>query len=338
MERDLFLHSLEERNFDCKAYPIIPPREEGFLDVSTLHKIFYAVYGNPNGVSVVVLHGGPGGGCDDTMVQFFDLNKWNVIMLDQRGAMRSEPFGCLEENTTQHLVNDIETLKMHLRINKWIVFGGSWGSSLALLYAQEYPDSCLGLILRGAWLAREQDYLHLFYGMGKFFPEAYKAVVQHIPEKERNDLFLAYYRRIFDSDSKVRLTAAQTFMRFDAICSTYQLNPSFVEEMMKNDKAVLGVTKIFFHYAKNNFFLEADQILSRMEKIAHLPAVIVQGRYDIVCPPEIAYSLYENWSGSNLWIIPNGGHSDDEPPMVAGLVAATDLFAKHLTRTPTDQS
>lgn len=325
----LFSHALEEKIFHHPSYPIVSPRADGFLQVSNVHRLFYALYGNPNGIPVVILHGGPGGGCDDTMVQFFDLSKWNIIMFDQRGAMRSEPFCCLEDNTSQHLVSDIEALKLHLGISKWLVFGGSWGSSLSLLYAEEHPDSCLGLILRGAWLAREQDYLHLFYGMGKFFPEAYQAVIQYIPEAERDDLFSAYHSRVFDPNPEVHLPAAETFMRFDAICSTFLPNPTAVEEMMKNDKIVLGVTRIFFHYAKNNFFLESDQILSRMSKIAHLPAIIVQGRYDVVCPPEIAHSIYKNWNSCNLWLIPNGGHSDDEAPMVSALASATDLFISH---------
>ncbi len=326
----LLSHFIEEKFFDDQAYPIVKSRVEGYLQVSNLHKLFYAIYGNPNGIPVVILHGGPGGGCDDTMVQFFDLSKWNVIMFDQRGAMRSEPFGCLEENTPQDLVNDIELIKNHLKIKKWVVFGGSWGSSLSLLYAQKYPASCLGLILRGVWLAREQDYLHLFYGMGKIFPEAYEAVVQHIPEEERSDLFSAYCHRIFDPNPDIHLSAARIFMRFDAICSTHCPNPSFIEEVMKNDKLVLGVMRIFFHYAKNKFFLEKNQILSNMQKIAHLPSILVQGRYDAVCFPEIAYSLYQNWKGSNLWMIPNGGHSDDEPPMMSALVAATNLFIKNM--------
>lgn len=323
-------HALEERAFHHSAYPITKPRSEGFLPVSNEHRLFYALYGNPNGIPVVILHGGPGGGCDDTMVQFFDLNRWNVVMFDQRGAMRSEPFACLEDNTPQHLVNDIETLKNALGIKQWMVFGGSWGSSLALLYAQEYPDSCLGLILRGVWLAREQDYMHLFYGMGKIFPESYAEVTQHIPEEERGDLFSAYYSRIFDLNPEIHLPAARTFMKFDAICTTFAPNKAFVEELIKNDKIVLGVMRIFFYYARHQFFLEPDQILSRMHRMEHLPAIIVQGRYDVVCFPEIAYHLYQKWRNSHLWIIPDGGHSDDEPSMLAALVEATNLFAHFL--------
>ena len=179
----VFSHSCEEQFFNDSLYPSVKAREEGLLKVSNLHTLFYAVYGNPSGIPVVILHGGPGGGCDDSMAQFFDPNRWNIIMFDQRGAMRSEPFGCLEENSTQHLISDIESLRKHLGIEKWMVFGGSWGSSLGLLYGQEHPDRCIGFVLRGIWFARESDWLHLFYGMGKIFPEAYAPLINHIPEE-----------------------------------------------------------------------------------------------------------------------------------------------------------
>lgn len=327
-----FSHALEEKNFHHQAYPIVKPREEGLLPVSDIHTLFYAAYGNPKGIPVVLLHGGPGGGCDDTMVQFFDLDKWHVIMFDQRGAMRSEPFLCLEENTPQHLVNDIQALKNHFGIDKWLVFGGSWGSMLAMLYAQEHPDSCLGLILRGVWLAREQDYLHLFYGMGRTFPEKYTEVVDYIPKEERGDLFAAYYRRVFDPDPTVHLPAAHTFMRFDAACLTFAPRPALLEELKKQDQAVMSVMRIFFHYAKHQFFLEPDQILSNMHRLEHLPAIIVQGRYDVICPPDIAYSIYQKWPKSDLWIIPNGGHTDDEPSMLAAVVEAANRFAQMLEK------
>ncbi len=325
-----FPHSHEEIFFNKSVYPIVKAREEGFLKVTDVHSIFYAIYGNPNGIPVVILHGGPGGGCSDAMVESFDLTKWNVVMFDQRGAMRSKPFGSMEENTPQHSVADIEALRNHLGIKQWIVFGGSWGSSLALLYGQEHLNSCLGFILRGIWLVREPDYLHLFYGMGKIFPEAHQSMINHIPEEERDDLLLAYHRRVFDSDPEVQLSAARAFMKFDAICATQLPNPKFVEAMLQNDKLVLGVMRTFCHYAKNGFFLDRNQILSNMEKIAHLPAIIIQGRYDAICLPEMAYSLHQNWPNSMLWMIPDGGHSAANPSVARALVAATDLFAEKI--------
>jgi len=325
-----FPHSQELGSFDKPVYPTVKAREEGFLKVSDLHSIFYSVYGNPSGIPVVILHGGPGGGCSDTMVQSFDLTKWNVIMFDQRGAMRSEPFGCMEENSPQHSVSDIEALRKHFGITQWLVFGGSWGSSLAVLYGQAHPEACLGFVLRGVWIVNEPGYLHLFYGMGKIFPESYQSMVSHIPEEERDDLLSAFHRRVFDSDPEVQLAAARAFMRFDAICATHLPNPKFVEGMVQNDKLVLGVMKTFCHYAKNRFFLRENQMLSDMDKIAHLPAIMVHGRYDAICLPENAYSLHKAWTNSMLWMIPDGGHSPSDQSMGRALVAATDLFAEKL--------
>jgi proline iminopeptidase len=322
-------HSIEEVCFDHPLYPVVQPREEGYLKVSGTHSLFYAVYGNPQGIPVVVLHGGPGAGCSDAFTRHFDLKKWNVIMFDQRGAMRSKPFGCMEENTPQHSMEDIEALRRHLRVDKWIVFGGSWGTTLAVLYGQKYPESCLGFILRGIFLGREQDYLHLFYGMGKVFPEAYEPVVNYIPQEERHDLLGAYYRRIMDPNPEISLEAARVFMRFDMICSTQLPNPEAVEGFLQNDKYILGIVKTFLHYAMNHFFLEPNQILTHMHKIKHLPAIIVHGRWDAICLPSMAYDLYQRWDNSMAWIVTQGGHSSYDPAIAAALAKATDFFAEN---------
>lgn len=321
-----FPHSHQDVFFNTSPYPSSKPRKEGLLKVSDLHSIYYSLYGNPNGIPLVVLHGGPGGGCSDVMTESFDLTKWNVVMFDQRGAMRSEPFGCMEENTSQDLVEDIEKLRKHLKIDKWVVFGGSWGSCLALLYGQTHPKSCIAFILRGVFLAREADYKHLFYEMGKIFPEAYQVVLDYIPESERDDLIDAYHQRLFDSDVQVQLSAARTFMKFDLICSTLLPNPKPIETWLKNDKLILGVAKAFCDYAKHDFYLKPNQILSEMDKIADLPAIIVQGRYDAICLPEMAYLVHKNWSNSMLWMLPDSGHSSRDPAMAKALVAATDLI------------
>lgn len=326
----VFPNSYEEKLCDTLPYSTTKPNETGFLKVSNLHSIFYALYGNPQGIPVVILHGGPGCGCSDSMASSFDLTKWHVIMFDQRGAMRSEPFACMEENTPQHSISDIEKLRKYLGIDQWMVFGGSWGSSLALLYGQAHPNSCMGFILRGIWLCRELDYLHLFYGMGKVFPEAYQTLLDHIPRQEHGDLLAAYHRRVFDPNIEVQLSAARTFMTFDAICATHLPSSNFVSAM-SDDKLALSITKAFCHYAKNHFFLEPNQILSNMDKIAHLPAIIVHGRYDAICLPEMAYSLRTNWPNSVLWMIPDGGHSPNELPMAKALVQAADLFCKRLS-------
>lgn len=320
----------EEVCFDYSLYPISLPREEGFLEVSQIHTLYYATYGNPEGKPVIVLHGGPGAGCSDSLTQFFDLQHWNVIMFDQRGAMRSIPFCCMEENNSQHLISDIEALRRHLEIDKWVIFGGSWGSTLALLYGQEYPENCLGFILRGIFLGRKQDYLHLFYGMGKVFPEAYDQFLHYIPEDERSDLFLAYYRRVFDLDPEVHMPAARTFIRFNMTCATHLPNPTGVEKIVQNDRLVLSLTRAFFHYSKHEFFIEPNQILSRMKRLAHLPAIIVHGRWDAIDLPEMAYSLHKNWDNSKLWIVTEGGHSANDPAIAAALAKATDTLAQEV--------
>ncbi len=326
----VFPHSYEEIDIEHSLYPVTQPREQGYLQVSSLHTLFYAVYGNPKGVPVVVLHGGPGAGCSDILSRFFDLKKWNVIMFDQRGAMRSEPFCCMEENSPQHSVADIEALRKHLGIAKWVVFGGSWGSTLAVLYGQEHAEHCIGFILRGVFLGREQDYLHLLYGMGKIFPEAYKPFLNYIPEEERSDLLSAYYRRIMDPNPDVHMEAARVFMEFDAVSSTHAPNPEEVKKVIQNDRFSLSITRPFLHYSVNRFFLEPNQILSRMDKIAHLPAIIINGRWDAVTLPEMAFSLHQSWPSSILWISPQGGHSSNDPSIAKALAKASDLFIEKM--------
>ncbi len=305
-------------------YPVSQSREEGTLKVSSLHTLHYALYGNPQGMPVIVLHGGPGYGCTDSISRFFDPERWNVVMFDQRGAMRSQPLGCMEENSTQHSIQDIETLRKHLHIDRWFVFGGSWGSTLALLYGQEFPERCLGFILRGIFLARRADYLHLFQGMGKIFPEAYERLVQAIPEEERRDLFEAYYRRIFDSNPEIQRQAMREFMLYDTICATHLPQPEMIEAIQRNDSIAFSTSKAFFHYCKHDFFIEPNQILSRMDRISHLPSIIVHGRWDAICLPDMAFSLHRTWNNSLLWMIDDGGHSSNDPAIAQALATATD--------------
>lgn len=327
-----FSHSHEEVSFEHPLYPVTQARLEGVLKVSEKHTLHYALYGNPKGIPVVVLHGGPGAGCSDSMSRFFDLNVWNVVMFDQRGAMRSVPFCCMEENSSQHSIHDIETLRTHLGIDKWMVFGGSWGSALALLYGQEHPESCTGFILRGVFLGREQDTLNVLYGMGKIFPEAYVPFFDYIPEEERGDLLSAYHRRIFDPDPNVHLPAARVFMRYDSICSTHLPASSAVEEVVKNDRLILSMTRAFLHFAKNDFFIEPNQILSCMHMIEHLPAIIVHGRWDAIDLPEQAFSLHQKWNNSKLWMVSQGGHSANDPAIASALAQATDFFVEEIKR------
>ena len=322
-------HSHKEICIDHPLYTISQEREQGYLKVSEKHELFYSVYGNPKGIPVVILHGGPGAGCSDVLSRFFDLNLWNVVMFDQRGAMQSKPFGCMEENTPQHSIEDIEALRKHLGIEKWVVFGGSWGSCLGLLYGQKYPERCTGFILRGIYLAREQDYLYILHGMGKVFPEAYDSFLHYIPVEERHDLLSAYYRRIMDPDPDIHLQAARAFICF-TICSWYIHNPEEVETFLQNDTLILSMAKPFLHYSMNRFFLEPNQVLDQMPAIAHLPAILIHGRLDSICLPDMAYSLYKKWDNSTLWMIAKGGHSANDPAIAAALAKATDLFAEKL--------
>lgn len=312
------------------TYPIAPPSKQGYLAVSDKHSLYYALYGNPEGIPVVVLHGGPGAGCDQSMTRFFDLDKWYVIMFDQRGAGRSTPRVCMEENTPQHSVADIEVLRNYLGIDQWAIFGGSWGSGLALLYGQNYPDKCLGFILRGIFLARPQDYTHLFYDMGKIFPEAYDPFFHYIPKEERHDLISAYYQRVMDPDPEVHMAAARAFMKYDVICSTHLPNQESVEKIVSNNALTLSIARACLYYSFHHFFLEPNQILSNMQRIAHIPSIIIHGRWDASCLPEAAYHLHKNWKNSTLWMIPDGGHSASDPAITQALTKATDLFIAEL--------
>jgi proline iminopeptidase len=322
------LPKYQEANIEHPLYPVTLPAQEGYLQVSSLHSLYYATYGNPSGIPVIVLHGGPGAGCSDAMTKYFDLSRWQVVMFDQRGAPRSKPFGCLEENSPQHSIEDIEALREHLGIEKWMVFGGSWGATLAVLYGQEHPDRCLGFVVRGICLAREQDWHHLFYGMGKIFPEAYDAFVKFIPEEERSDLPTAYLKRVMDPDPSIHMPAARAFAKFPTVAGNHSPDPTALEKLMTNDKIVLSMSKAFLFYCSKQFFLEPDQILSNMDKISHLPAIIIHGRWDAVCLPEMSFLLHQKWQNSSLWMIPSGGHSAHEEAIEKALAKATDAFAE----------
>ena len=300
------------------------------MPVSEVHSLFYATYGNPNGIPVVVLHGGPGEGCHDVFTRFFDLNRYFVVMFDQRGSMRSKPFASMHENAPEFSVDDIESLRKHLGIEKWLVMGGSWGSTLAILYGQNYPEHCVGFILKGVFLGREQDYLHLLYDMGKLFPKAYEAFLSHIPENEHSDLLSAYHKRIMHPDPEVHMPAARAFIEFDATCVHFSSNPLAVEKTLTNDPLVYCVSKTFFHYAMNKFFLENNQILSGMDKIKHLPAILIHGKYDAVTLPELSFQLHQKWDNSTLWMVPQGGHASSEPAVASAMATALDFFASLL--------
>lgn len=309
-------------------YPEAEYYQQGYLQVSKLHSLWYAQYGNPEGVPVITIHGGPGFGCAQEM-RFFDLKFYRVILLDQRGAKRSKPFGELTENTTQDLIADLEKLREHLKIDKWLIFGGSWGTTLSIAYGEAHPAKCLGFILRAVFLARKSDFEHIWYGMKDHFPETWNEFVNFLPLDEQNDLVVAYDKRLNDSDLNMQLAAARSFMKYDLTCAFAFQNKSF-EKILQDDDMVLNVSKIFVHYCKNNFYLELNQLLENCHQIKHLPSIIINGRFDVITRPFNAFELHQNWPGSKLVIVQDAGHSSLEPGIANALVEATEQMKKSI--------
>jgi len=312
-----------------ELYPPIEPYDQGFLPVSSLHTLYYEQCGNPEGKPVVFLHGGPGGGIEPLYRQYFDPRRWRVVLFDQRGCGRSRPYAELRENTTWDLVADIEKLRQHLGIERWFVFGGSWGSALALAYGQTHPNSCLGFILRGIFLLRSFE-IRWFYqeGASYLFPDAWQRYLEPIPPEERGDLLAAYYRRLNDPNPQVRLKAARAWAIWEASTSKLIPSPELVERFGQESFAET-LARLECHYFIHRGFLETeDQLLKGVERLRHLPAVIVQGRYDVVCPPLSAWELHQAWPEAEFHLIPDAGHSITEPGIRTALLAATDRFAQ----------
>ena len=309
-------------------YPEIEPYNTGRLRVSDLHTLYYEEVGNPHGKPAVFLHGGPGGGIDPSYRRFFDPAKYRVLLFDQRGCGKSEPHAVLEENTTQDLVADIERLREHLGIERWQVFGGSWGSTLALAYAETHAERVTELVLRGIFLLRKKE-IDWFYqrGAGILFPEAWQNFVAPIPEAERDDLLHAYHRRLTSTDEEVRLQAARAWSIWEASTSRLYYDPELVERSSGAEFAG-AFARIECHYFVNGGFMEEGRLLNDAGRIHNIPGVIVQGRYDVVCPVESAWELKQAWGDScELIVVPDAGHSAREPGIAAALVAATDRFA-----------
>lgn len=309
-------------------FPKIKPYNQGYLRVSKLHSIWHAEYGNPRGIPVVVVHGGPGFGCSDTDMRYFNPKHYRIILFDQRRAKRSKPFAEMKENTTQNLISDMEKLRKHLKVTKWLIFGGSWGSALSILYGQAYPKSCLGFILRGIFLGREAEYLQLWYGMQDIFPEAWDEFINFLPTNERNDLIKSYYKRVMDPNPKTHMPAAYAFIKYDVTCSTLKHDPKRINKVLKDKITVLGLSRTFIHYCTKKFFLEENQILKNLTKVSHLPAIIIHGRYDIICRPKSAYELHKNWPKSQLIFVQDAGHSTIEPGIVKAFIEATNAMKK----------
>jgi proline iminopeptidase len=308
-------------------FPPIEPLARGSLRADGLHQIYWETIGISHGTPVVFLHGGPGGGCSTLHRQFFDPALTYVTLFDQRGCNRSTPLGETRENTTQHLIEDIERLRKHLNIERWIVFGGSWGATLALAYGQAHPERCLGFVLRGVFLGSRAEIDWFTHGMGHFFPREEEAWLHALPASERDTPLASYLRRIMDEDPAIHLPAAQAWAQYEAACATL-LQRSTSGQMSGQSSFCLA--RLEAHYMAHDCFLEPEQLLKNIHRIAHLPAKIVQGRYDIICPPRNAYRLAAAWPAARLSIIEAAGHSAHESGIESALVFAMKQLQSEL--------
>ena len=311
-----------------ELYPPRQPYNEGKLKVSDLHTIHFEESGNPEGKPIVLLHGGPGGGCPPFYRQYFDPEKWRLVMFDQRGCGQSKPHAELQENTTWDLVNDIEKLREYLNIHQWVVFGGSWGSTLSLAYSQTHPDRCKGLILRGIFMLRQKE-IRWFYqeGASYIFPDAWEEYVKPIPINERDDLLTAYYQRLTSPDDQIRLEAARAWSIWEG--STSRLFPDLdLKQRFGIDAFAEAFARIECHYFINKGFIDPeDKLILNIDRIRKIPAVIVQGRYDVVCPMMSAWELHRAWPEAEFIVVADAGHSMSEPGIRTCLIEATDKFA-----------
>lgn len=314
-----------------ELFPALEPYASGRLKLDSRHSMYWEQSGNPDGLPVVFLHGGPGAGASPTHRRFFDPEQWRIIIFDQRGSGRSTPLADLVDNTTQHLVDDIEALRNHLGVERWLVFGGSWGSTLGLAYGQAHPERCLGFVLRGIFLCGEREVDWFLYGMRRVFPEAWRDFSTYLPERERGDLLAGYYRRLIDPSPTVHLPAARVWSRYEGACST--LLPNIETAMtFADDRVALGLARMEAHYFHHRIFLAENQLLDNINRIRHLPGVIIQGRYDMVCPIETADALHRAWPEARYQIVPDAGHSALEPGIRAALISATERLKIDLRR------
>jgi proline iminopeptidase len=310
-------------------YPPIEPYQIGYLPVAGGHELYWEESGNLKGRPVIFLHGGPGSGTEPSHRSFFNPSLYRIVLMDQRGCGKSRPHSSLHENTTWHLVADIEALRKHLQIDRWVVFGGSWGSTLSLAYAETHPDAVLALILRGIFLCRPFE-LHWFYQFGAhlLFPDAWERYLEFIPKDERHDLIQAYYRRLTDADPLVRKQAALAWSSWEGSALKLLPDSALLHEFTEEYHAD-AIARIECHYFIHKAFFQTDNwLLEQAHRLRHLPGVIVQGRYDIICPLISAWDLHKAWPKAELEIIPNAGHSASEPGITDALIRATDRFAR----------
>jgi len=313
-----------DQSLPFELYPAIEPYESGHVDVGDGHSIYYELCGNPKGQPVVFLHGGPGSGCSPEHRRFFDPRRYRILLFDQRGCGRSTPIASIQANTTQHLIRDIELFRTRLGVKKWVVFGGSWGSTLALAYAGAHPEACTALVLRGIWLCRRSDLQWWLYGVRTIFTEFWDEFAGYLPEAERGDILEGYFRRMVDPDPKVHMPAAANWKTYESRIAS--LIPKTGAEKPQTPNT-LAMSRIESHYMRNDVFLPENAILKSVARIRHVPGVIVHGRYDVICPAEGAVALSRAWPEAQLTMVPNAGHSAMEPGIRKALIAATDRFA-----------
>ena len=308
-------------------YPALEPFDHGHLEVDGHHRVYYEQCGNPDGKPVVFVHGGPGGGADEVYRRFFDPAAYRIVLFDQRGCKRSTPYASLRDNTTWHLVDDMERIRTHLGIERWQVFGGSWGSTLSLSYAQRHPDRVTELVLRGIFMLRRAELLWFYQeGASHLFPDAWEKYLEPIAEVERGDLMSAYYRRLTSDDEATRVAAAKAWSVWEGTTSLLYPDQKKIADTGADEFAV-AFARIECHYfVHGGFFETEDQLLRGVDRIRHVPAVIVQGRYDVVCPARSAWDLHRAWPEAELVIVDDAGHSALEPGIRSALVEATDRF------------
>jgi len=304
----------------------IQPYETGYLQVDDIHQIYWEQSGNPEGVPIVLMHGGPGAGTSPIQRQFFDPEYYRIIIFDQRGAGKSKPFASLENNTTEHLISDIEKLRTHLEIDRWHVFGGSWGSTLALAYAQDYPDRCISMILRGIFLMRQKEIDWFLEGIKGIFPDVWHEFVGYLGADNEDNILNEYYRLLTHSSENVQLEAARHWEAFEsAICTLHSNGLIFVnKEKRKED--VLAIARIEAHYFMHNKFIPEAKLLDNAHKIRHIPTAIIQGRYDVICPVSTSYELHKELPDAEYIIVPDAGHSAFETGIKSELIAATERY------------
>tara|TARA_R110002126_G_scaffold52897_3_gene143392 strand:+ start:166 stop:1134 length:969 start_codon:yes stop_codon:yes gene_type:complete len=312
-----------ERRLRDQLYPSIEPYDTGMLALDETHTMYWEQSGHPGGLPVLFLHGGPGAGATAVHRRFFDPSTYRIIVFDQRGAGRSTPRGDLTNNTTADLVADIERLREHLGIKQFLLFGGSWGSTLALAYAEAHPDRCMGLVIRGIFLGRPVEIDWFLYGLKTVFPEAWRDLVSVLPENEHGDILKNFYRRLLDADPRVHLPAARAWSRYEGACSTLHPSPETVAAFGEDDLAY-ALARIETHYFINGNFMSENALLDNIGAITHLPCKIIQGRYDMICPIATADELHRAWPGSEMIIVPDAGHSAMDPGVREALVTTTE--------------